>query len=73
MLYGQTVRKRKWKIHDGGHWTEITYISACRQERNAISTAKPKFPWVHQESNITTENKFPPNRKWQIHYEYFLT
>jgi len=28
---------------DGGHYTGSTYISACRKDRNAISTPKPMF------------------------------
>jgi len=44
MLYGQTGRNRKWKIQDDGHYNGIAYISACRLDKNAISTAKPMFP-----------------------------
>jgi len=51
MLYGETGRTRTYKIQDCGHHIEITYVSACIQDRIAISTAKPLFSGF----NTTTE------------------
>jgi len=70
MLYDQTGRNQKWKIQDGGH---LTGISACRQDRNAISMAKPMFSGSINPTKLlriishqtgrdkSTENTFPPN------------
>jgi len=39
MLCDQMGRNRMSEIQDGGHLTGSTYISAGRQDGNAISTA----------------------------------
>ena len=45
---------RKWKIQDGGLKTGNTFISACRWDRNQISTAKSTFS---RSSNPTEKTK----------------
>jgi len=36
LFYVQTGGNRKWKIQNGGIYTLIAYISACKQDNNEI-------------------------------------
>jgi len=68
LLYGQTGKNRKWQIKDGGLLTSITYISACKEDNNEITTVIPMFSKSNYQIGIVAIIYYQTrrNRKWKI-------